>query len=183
MALGYDGNAATVTPIEEAPVIRETPVSRPAPAKPKAAKPKIGKRQKPAENAEAAQTPRVSIAMAAPKMVVAILVVAAVIMLMLMSHAQLVMVNDEAVNLRGELSQLQDEVTKLKAQYELTYDLQEIETQMLTSGQMIKIQDWQTFVLELSEPDNVEYFQYKGGLEEQAANFGKNLLEAVKEYF
>lgn len=174
MELGYDGNAATVMSAEASAPAAENPVS------PK--KPRLMKRRKQEAN-RGTKPPVHPIAAAAPKMVVAILVVAVVIMMMLMSHAQLVMVNDEAVNLRSELSQLQDEGTKLKVQYELTYDLQEIETQMLASGQMIKIQDWQTYVLELSEPDNVEYFQYKGELEERVANLARNFANAVKEYF
>lgn len=181
MELGYDGNAATAIPAE-GPATQTAPAA--APAEPAAQKkPGLLKRRKREAAREEIPMPTHSITAAAPKMVVSILVVAAVIMLMLMSHAQLVMVNDEAVNLRSELSQLENEATKLKAQYELTYDLQEIETQMLTSGQMIKIQNWQTYVLELSEPDNVEYFQYKGGLDERAANLAKNIVSAVKEYF
>ena len=132
-----------------------------------------------ARNAAAA----VPAAVSAPRAVVGILLVAAVIIAMLISHAQLVMINDQAVNLRSELSQLQSEESKLKAQYELTYDLQAIENQMLTSGQMIKIQSWQTYMLELSEPDAVEYFQYKGSLDERVANAAKNMLSAVREYF
>ena len=92
------------------------------------------------------------------------------------------MVNDQVVSLRSELNQLQSEETKLMAQYELAYDLQEIETQMLASGQMTKIQNWQTYTLELSEPDSVEYYQ-GWDLKEQLMSFAKNLVTAVKEYF
>lgn len=178
MELGYDGNAATVMP-----------TASPAPERPSAAgaegtRIKVIKRRsrnfwKGAKSAAAAVPATVS----APRAVIGILVVAAVIIAMLISHAQLVMINDQAVNLRSELSQLQSEESKLKAQYELTYDLQEIENQMLTSGQMIKIQSWQTYMLELSEPDAVEYFQYKGSLNERVANTAKNIISAVQEYF
>ena len=63
------------------------------------------------------------------------------------------------VELRDSLSQLQSEQTQLAAQYELAYDLQAIEQQMLASGEMIQVQDWQTYTLELAEPDTVEYYQ------------------------
>lgn len=118
----------------------------------------------------------------APTILVGILAVAAVVVLTLFSYAQLVMVNDQVVGLRSELSQLQSDATKLQAEYELAYDLQEIETDMINSGQMNKIKSWQTYTLELSEPDAVEYFQestWRGDLRDVARQF----LEAVKEYF
>ena len=118
----------------------------------------------------------------APKDVATIFFVAAFVVMILVSYAQLVMVNDQVVSLRSELNQLQSEETKLMAQYELAYDLQEIETQMLASGQMTKIQNWQTYTLELSEPDSVEYYQ-GWDLKEQLMSFAKNLVTAVKEYF
>ena len=111
-----------------------------------------------------------------------ILAVAAVVVATLFSYAHLVMVNDQVVGLRSELSQLQTEQTKLLAEYELAYDLQEIETQMLNSGQMNKIQSWQSYTLELSEPDQVEYFQdssFRGDLKEIA----RQVIQAVREYF
>lgn len=95
---------------------------------------------------------------------------------------QLVVVNDKVVELRNELSELQSEETQLKAQYELAYDLQEIERQMLASGEMMKVQSWQTYTLELSEPDTVEYHQ-GSDLAQQIMSFAKNLVSAVKEYF
>ena len=118
----------------------------------------------------------------APKAVATIFFVAAFVVMILVSYAQLVMVNDQVVRLRSALNQLQSEETKLMAQYELAYDLQEIETQMLASGQMTKIQNWQTYTLELSEPDSVEYYQ-GWDLKEQLMSFAKNLVTAVKEYF
>ena len=94
-----------------------------------------------------------------PGAILAILTVALVVVITLASYAQLVVVNDKVVELRNELSELQSEETQLKAQYELAYDLQEIERQMLASGEMMKVQSWQTYTLELSEPDTVEYHQ------------------------
>lgn len=130
---------------------------------------------------EAKDTPKRSWK-AAPKAVATILFVAAFVVMILISYAQLVMVNDEVVSLRSELNRLQTEETKLMAQYELSYDLQEIEAQMLSSGQMTKIQNWQTYTLELSEPDSVEYYQ-GWDLKERMISFGKNIVTAVREYF
>lgn len=68
------------------------------------------------------------------------------------------------------------------AQYELAYDLQEIERQLLASGEMMKVQSWQSYTLELSEPDQVEYHQ-ASDLPGQILAFAKDLVSAVKEYF
>ncbi len=118
----------------------------------------------------------------APTILIGVLAVAAVVVLTLFSYARLVMVNDQVVGLHSELSQLQSDATKLQAEYELSYDLQAIETEMISSGQMNKIQSWQTYTLELSEPDAVEYFQestWKGDLSDIFQRF----VQSVKDYF
>ena len=117
-----------------------------------------------------------------PTILIGVFAVAAVVVLTLFSYAQLVMVNDQVVGLRNQLSQLQSDQTKLQAEYELAYDLQEIETEMISSGQMNKIQSWQTYTLELSEPDAVVYFQestWRGDLKDMV----RQALQTVKEYF
>lgn len=113
---------------------------------------------------------------------VAIAVIALVVIGMLISNAQLVMVNDQVVELRNTLSDLQDQETQLKAQYELAYDLQDIERQMLTSGEMMKAQSWQIYTLELSEPDAVEYHQ-AWDLPQKLLSMAKEFSTAVREYF
>jgi cell division protein FtsB len=118
----------------------------------------------------------------APAVMAAIFVLAAVVVVTLVSYAQLVMVNDQVVELRDKLSDLKTEETKLTAQYELAYDLQEIESQMLASGQMTKVQSWQTYTLELSEPDSVEYYQ-GSDVRARLTAMADGLLTAVKEYF
>lgn len=116
----------------------------------------------------------------APAVLAAGVVIAVV--LMLVSYAQLVVANDEVVDLRGQLSQLQDENSKLKAQYELAYDLQEIEKQLLATGQVNKIQAWQTYTLDLAEPDAVEYYRSSDLLGKLIA-FAKSFATAVVAYF
>ena len=100
----------------------------------------------------------------------------------LISNAQLVMVNDQMVELRSTLSDLQDQETQLKAQYELSYDLQDIERQLLASGEMMKAQSWQIYTLELSEPDAVEYHQ-AWDLPQKLLSMAKEFSTAVREYF
>lgn len=117
-----------------------------------------------------------------PGLAVMALAAVVVVMLMLMSHAQLVIVNDDVVSARNQLSELKTEETKLKAQYELAYDLQEIEKKMLTSGEMIRIQSWQTYTLELAEPDSVEYFQ-SSSLSEKLRALAGSVADGLREYF
>ena len=110
------------------------------------------------------------------------LITVVVVIMTLMSYAQLVMVNDEVFDARSELRGLQTEESKLMAQYELAYDLQEIETQMLSSGQMLKIHSWQTYTLELAEPDSVEYYQ-SNKLSEKIKALASGLMDSLREYF
>lgn len=111
-----------------------------------------------------------------------IAIIAVVIIGTLISNAQLVMVNDQMVELRSTLSDLQDQETQLKAQYELSYDLQDIERQLLASGEMMKAQSWQVYTLELSEPDAVEYHQ-AWDLPQKLLSMAKEFSTAVREYF
>lgn len=167
--LAFDGNAALQMASPEAPTQAGTAKEEKKGASSGSSKPEADPKPKRSWRT-------------APKAVGTILCVAAFVVMILISYAELVMVNDQVVSLRSELSELKTEETKLMAQYELAYDLQEIEAQMLASGQMTKIQSWQTYTLELSEPDSVEYYQ-GWDLKEQLMSFAKNLVTAVKEYF
>ena len=118
----------------------------------------------------------------APGLAVLGLITVVVVIMTLMSYAQLVMVNDEVFDAHSELRSLQTEESKLMAQYELAYDLQEIENQMLSSGQMVKIQSWQTYTLELAEPDSVEYYQ-SNKLSEKIKALASGLMDSLREYF
>lgn len=118
----------------------------------------------------------------APLAVAGIVVIAVFVMLILMSYAKLVIVNDDVITLRNQLTSLQTEQTKLMAQYELSYDLQDIEAQMLASGQMTKVQGGQIYTLELAEPDHVEYYK-NSGLTEMLTSGAKSLVTAIVEYF
>ena len=170
-AVAYDGTAALKMTDVEVPVKKKHFPHRKRTKGRKEAAPE----EKPSLAARSAQW-------TVPGAILAILAVALVVVLTLASYAQLVMVNDQVVELRDSLSQLQSEQTQLAAQYELAYDLQAIEQQMLASGEMIQVQDWQTYTLELAEPDTVEYYQ-GSDVFQQIASFFQNLVAAVQEYF
>lgn len=90
-----------------------------------------------------------------PFAVVGFLAIGVLTVLLLMSCTRLTVINDETVQLRSQLSQLEEEQAKLLAQYEMAYDLRAIEEQLLADGTMVKPSSSQMVVLDLSEPDNV----------------------------
>ena len=185
-AIAYDGNAALKMEAAEAAPPQHT--QAPPRRKKSAPKPAAGPKPQRKQPVEHKTTDRPSGTRvqpswkSAPKAVMWILIVAAMVVFTLASYANLVIINDQRVDLRSELDTLKTEETKLMAQYELAYDLQEIENQMISSGQMTKIQNWQTYTLELSEPDAVEYYQ-GSDLKENVVSFARNLTAAVQEYF
>ncbi|MDF2838675.1 MAG: hypothetical protein K0S60_378 [Evtepia sp.] len=111
----------------------------------------------------------------APFAVVGLLAVCLLTILMLSQYASLVGVNDTAVGLKKDLETLKTEEAKLLTQYELAYDLQAIEQDLLASGEMIKPQNSQVQMIELTEPDSVEYYQNAG--------FGNGIVTGIKEIF
>lgn len=99
--------------------------------------------------------------------VVGFLCVGVLAVLLLMSCVRLTVINDESVQLKNELAQLQEEEATLLARYEMAYDLKEIEAQLTADGTMVKPGRNQTVMLDLSEPDNVVVYEQageKGGL-------------------
>ncbi len=109
--------------------------------------------------------------------VVGFLAVAVFAALVLMSNVQTAALSDRVVELSGELSDLQSQEAKLRAQYELAFDLAEIEETLTANGTMVKPQSSQIIYLDLSEPDSVVFFDE----EEESALDG--LLEQLGQLF
>lgn len=105
--------------------------------------------------------------------------------LLLFSHIQLNAISENMVELRGQLSQLQDEEAKLRTQYELAYDLSSVETFATTEGGMIKPQNGQIFYVDLSEPDKVQFFDEEAPGEGAAGALARirSLCGEIVEYF
>ncbi len=95
----------------------------------------------------------------APFAIVGTLFVCLLAMIIINQYATLAVIHDEAVDIKREISTLQKEEAKLLAQYELSYDLQVIEQNLLTQGIMAKPQSGQIYTIELSRPDSAEYYQ------------------------
>ena len=79
-------------------------------------------------------------------------------LLLVISTAQLATVNNEIVDLRGDLAGLQEESLMLQARYELVFDLETIEKMFLSNGSMVRAGTGQTVYLDLSAPDSVIYY-------------------------
>lgn len=79
-------------------------------------------------------------------------------LLLVMTSARLAMIKDETVDLRSALSELKEEEKILMAQYELAFDLAEIEDMFTSDGSMVKAGSGQTVYMDMSEGDQVVYY-------------------------
>ncbi len=162
----YDGSAARQ--LEQQEVLQPRPQVRPRERA--VARPKIRVREAGAVS---------------PFAVVGFAAVAVFAVLLLYSYVQLAVISKQVVGLRADLTGLKTEEAKLRAKYELAYDLDAIETQLTTNGTMVKPQNGQVIYVDLSEPDSVTYFDEDGtasGLED-AADGLQSILTQVMEYF
>lgn len=90
-----------------------------------------------------------------PFAVIGFLSVGVLAVLLLMNCVKLTMVHDETVQLHSQLAALEEEEAKLLTQYEMAYDLREIEAMLTADGTMTQPASNQVVVLDLSESDNV----------------------------
>jgi len=116
----------------------------------------------------------------APFTVVGLFAVLACALLVVVNCSRLAVANNDIVELRSTLSDLQDENRNLQAKYELVYDLEAIEKQFLSDGTMIRPGAGQTVYLDLSGGDSVVYYDGAGeglsGLLQRAEQFFAGLL-------
>ena len=96
--------------------------------------------------------------MVSPFAIVGFAAVAVFAVLLLFSYVELSVISNQVVSLRSDLTTLQTEEAKLRAQYELAYDLDAIEESLTANGAMVKPQNGQIIYVDLSEPDSVTYF-------------------------
>jgi len=137
----FDGNAV------RAP--RRQEVERPAPPQ---HRPQVQPRRQPQ------QRPRVEVREAgavAPFAVIGFFAVALCAVLLVVSYAQLAVLNDQTVQKRADVAELMAEQTELMAEYELAYDLAAIENQLISSGTMVRVAPSQITYLDISSPDNM----------------------------
>ena len=172
-----NGSAAYQPEYEQEPVRRErssaAPARRPEPRR----RPQTRPRRRPAVrlNIEVREQGAV-----APFTVVGLFVVLACALLLVVNTSRLAVANNDIVELRDQLSDLQDENRNLQAKYELMFDLEAIEKQLLADGSMIRPGAGQTVYLDLSAPDSVVYYDGAGtglsALLQRAEDYLANLL-------
>ena len=161
------------------PVWEGGAVAAPAPERQEVLRPRPNVRPKERTLAR----PRVQVREAgkvSPFAVVGFLSIAVMAVMLLMCCVRLTILNDESAHLRNQLTQLQAEEADLLARYELAYDLQAIETELLSSGTMVRPASDQMVVLDLSEPDNVVVYgqtEAADGVVNGVKGFLDNLLE------
>lgn len=95
----------------------------------------------------------------APFAILGFVAVALCALLLVMTSAQMAMTNNEIVGLDNTISQLQREEKILMAEYQLAYDMNAIENELISSGQMVKASAGETVFLDMSEGDKVVYYE------------------------
>lgn len=107
-------------------------------------------------------------------------------LLVILSGIQLTTLSDDIAVLNKEMTTLQGEENQLRTQYELAFDLTQIEAAMTGAGTMVKPQSGQIIYLDLSEPDSLILFEQKEaplkGVEGALRSI-KEVLSNVVEYF
>lgn len=171
------GSVAYQPEFEQEPVRRGQQAGSPVRRPEQPRRPQIQPRKRPVVRPSIQVRPQTAVA---PFAVVGIFAVLVCSLLLVMSCAQLAVLNHEIVNLRGDLSDLQDDGRVLQAKYELVFDLETIEKQFLSDGSMVRAGVGQTVYLDLSAADSVVYYDGAGNglsaLLQRAENYLANLL-------
>lgn len=158
--LGYDGSAARVRQ------------PRPEP------RPQVRPRRQPAPRPQVQVRPVGAVSLLA---VVGFAAVAVFAVLLLIANARLMVLNDETVSLRAQLSTLQAEEATLLAQRDRAYDLDAIKARLTASGAMVQPQPSQITYLNADQPDSVVKFQkpkqsFRDSIYEKLRDFSSSLF-------
>ena len=172
-----DGSVAYQPEVEQEPVrtpsrreqIRGNTVRRPEPVR----VPRAVPRKRPAARPDIQVRTQSAFS---PFAVVGLFSVLVCTLLLVVSTARLAVANNEIVNLRGELADLQEEGQQLQTKYELVYDLESIEKMFLSDGSMVRAGSGQTVYLDLSAPDSVIYY-------DGAADGLPGMVQQMERYF
>ena len=153
------GNVAYQPEVEQEPVrapsreeqIQGNTVRRPEPER----RPRIAPRKRPAARPDIQVRKQGAFS---PFAVAGLFSVLVCTLLLVVSTAQLAVANNDIVDLRSELTDLQEEGQLLQTRYELVFDLEAIEKMFLSDGSMVRAGSGQTVYLDLSAPDSVIYY-------------------------
>lgn len=106
------------------------------------------------------------------------LAVAVCTVLLMWSYVELAQISNQVVEVKSDITALKSDEAKLRAQYELAYDLSDIEQTMTADGSMIRPGESQICYVDLSSPDCVELFD-----QETPVSGVLGMVESVKEIF
>ena len=107
---------------------------------------------------------------------------AALVLMLVMSYAQLAAISSNVVSMKNELTALQDEHVTLLTQYEQTFDLATVKQAAEAAG-MAKPSASQIYYVDLSEPDSVVVYQQdENVLARVFTSLGHGMCSVV-EYF
>jgi len=118
-----------------------------------------------------------------PVLMLGFAALAGMLIVLLMSCAQLTEISNHVVSMQNELSTLEEEHVKLLASYEKTFDLATIKEAAEAAG-MSKPSASQIYYVDLSAPDNVTVYQqqHTTALSRLLTSFG-HMAGDVVEYF
>lgn len=120
---------------------------------------------------------------ASPLVLLGFAAAAVMVVMLLMSYAQLTAISNDVVKLRRELSTLQDKHVELVGRYERTFDLAAVKEAAESTG-MAKPSSSQIYYVDLSAPDNVViYRRSEANALGRVFNFMEQDVMAAVEYF
>lgn len=108
---------------------------------------------------------------------------AAAVIMVILSYAQLTAISGGVVEMQRELRSLEEQHVTLLSEYEQTFDLSAVKEAAEAAG-MYKPSSSQVYYMDLSAPDSVQVFQSKDSsvLSRIFTSFGQGVVSAV-EYF
>ncbi len=117
----------------------------------------------------------------APFSVVGVLIAAFLFVTAILAQAQLIGISSESVALQRQLSELKEEQTKLRIQYESAFNMEDIEEYAIRSLGMQRPQADQILYIDTSAPDKAVVIatNESDGFVDRAADF----LSGLAEYF
>lgn len=116
-------------------------------------------------------------------MALGVVALAATVVVLLMSYAQLTTLSNEVVSMQRTLTNLEDEHVVLLTQHEQTFDLSTVKEAARNAG-MYKPSASQVYYIDLSAPDSVVIYEQKDTsvLSRVFTSFGQGVFSVV-EYF
>lgn len=116
-------------------------------------------------------------------MVLGFTALAAAVIMVILSYAQLTAISGGVVSMQSELRSLEEQHVTLLSEYEQTFDLSAVKEAAEAAG-MYKPSSSQVYYIDLSAPDSVQVFETKDSsvLSRIFTSFGQGVVSAV-EYF